>query len=73
MMSIFMVCGETWGHVPALLLPIKGNSKWLSPLTTPIYFETDNLKELYPNGNRYEGYFMNGKPGGTGTFVWKNG
>jgi len=32
-------------------LPIKGNEKWLSPLTNPIYFETDNLKELYPNGN----------------------
>lgn len=32
-------------------LPIKGNGKWLSPLTNPIYFETDNLKELYPNGN----------------------
>lgn len=34
-----------------ILLPIKGNGKWLSPLTNPIYFETDNLKELYPNGN----------------------
>ncbi|MCX6233123.1 MAG: DUF3883 domain-containing protein [Bacteroidetes bacterium] len=34
-----------------ILLPIKGNIKWLSPLTNPIYFETENLKELYPNGN----------------------
>ena len=32
-------------------LPIKRNGKWLSPLTNPIYFETENLKELYPNGN----------------------
>lgn len=34
-----------------ILLPVKGDSKWLSPLTNPFYFETDNLKELYPNGN----------------------
>lgn len=34
-----------------ILLQVKGNSKWLSPLTKPIYFECENLKELYPNGN----------------------
>lgn len=34
-----------------ILLQVKGNSKWLSPLTNPIYFENENLKELYPNGN----------------------
>jgi len=34
-----------------ILLPVKGNIKWLSPLICPIYFETENLKELYPNGN----------------------
>lgn len=34
-----------------ILLPVKGDSSWQSPLTNPFYFETDNLKELYPNGN----------------------
>ena len=34
-----------------ILLPVKGNKKWVSPLTKPIYFESINLKELYPNGN----------------------
>ena len=34
-----------------ILLPVKGDNKWLSPLTNPIYFETENLKEIYPNGN----------------------
>lgn len=33
-----------------ILLPIKGSYKWVSPITTPIYFETENLKSLYPNG-----------------------
>jgi len=34
-----------------ILLPVKGSNKWLSPLLNPIYFESINLKELYPNGN----------------------
>jgi hypothetical protein len=34
-----------------IILPIKGSKKWLSPLSNPIYFETENIKELYPNGN----------------------
>lgn len=34
-----------------VLLPIKGKGKWLSPLTNPIYFEIEDLKELYPDGN----------------------
>lgn len=34
-----------------ILLQIKGSNKWLSPLLNPIYFENENLKELYPNGN----------------------
>ncbi|KAA2215618.1 DUF3883 domain-containing protein [Chryseobacterium sediminis] len=32
-------------------LPIKRTDKWLSPLTHPIYFESENLMDLYPNGN----------------------
>jgi hypothetical protein len=34
-----------------ILLPIKGKGKWLSPLTNPIYFDTENLRDLYPHGN----------------------
>ncbi|MDQ8013384.1 MAG: DUF3883 domain-containing protein [Flavobacterium nitrogenifigens] len=34
-----------------ILFPVKGTGKWLSPITNAIYFETENLKELYPNGN----------------------
>lgn len=34
-----------------ILLPVKGTNKWLSPLTNPIYFENEELKELYPSGN----------------------
>lgn len=34
-----------------ILLKVKGNSKWLSPLTYPIYFELENIKDLYPDGN----------------------
>lgn len=34
-----------------ILLPIKGKSRWLSPITHPVYFENDHLKQLYPNGN----------------------
>jgi len=34
-----------------IILPIKGRKKWQSPLSNPIYFETKNIKELYPNGN----------------------
>lgn len=37
-----------------ILLPIKGSGKWLSPITNPIYFESENLKEIYPNGNFVE-------------------
>jgi hypothetical protein len=33
-----------------ILLPIKGIGQWLSPLTDPIYFESDELKKLYPDG-----------------------
>lgn len=33
-----------------ILLPIKGDSKWLSPITSPIYFDTNELRDLYPNG-----------------------
>jgi hypothetical protein len=41
-----------------ILLQIKGISKWLSPLTNPIYFEIENLKELYPNGNFIDESFL---------------
>ncbi len=34
-----------------ILLPVQGTDKWLSPLTHPIYFKNENLRELYPNGN----------------------
>lgn len=34
-----------------ILLKVKGNSKWLSPLTNPIYFELEYIKDLYPDGN----------------------
>lgn len=34
-----------------IILPIKGNNKWLSPLTNPIYFDCEIIRELYPNGN----------------------
>lgn len=34
-----------------ILFPIKGSEEWLSPITNPIYFETEELKELYPKGN----------------------
>jgi Protein NO VEIN, C-terminal len=34
-----------------VLLPIKGKNKWVSPINNPIYFETEHLKDLYPNGN----------------------
>ncbi|MDX6187804.1 DUF3883 domain-containing protein [Flavobacterium sp. Fl-318] len=34
-----------------IILPVKGSGKWLSPLTNPIYFESENLKQLYPDGN----------------------
>lgn len=37
-----------------ILFPIKGTDKWLSPLTNPIYFENENLRGLYPNGNFVE-------------------
>lgn len=34
-----------------ILLPIKNRKNWISPIDNPIYFETDELKELYPDGN----------------------
>ena len=44
-----------------ILLQVIGNSKWLSPLTNPIYFENENLKELYPNGNFVDAGFLKWK------------
>jgi hypothetical protein len=41
-----------------ILLPVKGKDKWLSPVTNPIYFENENLKELYPNGNFIDANFL---------------
>ena len=41
-----------------ILFPVKGNDKWLSPLTNPIYFENENLKELYPKGNFIDANFL---------------
>ena len=43
-----------------ILLQVKGSNKWLSPLTNPIYFESENMKELYPNGNFIEESFLIG-------------
>jgi hypothetical protein len=34
-----------------IVFPIKNSKKWLSPIFHPIYFETDDIKELYPEGN----------------------
>ncbi|MDT0552121.1 DUF3883 domain-containing protein [Urechidicola vernalis] len=33
-----------------IILPIKNSKDWLSPLFNPIYFETNNLLKLYPDG-----------------------
>lgn len=29
--------------------------------------------ELYPNGNAFLGFYVNGKPEGSGTYLWSNG
>jgi hypothetical protein len=34
-----------------ILLPIKGSAIWLSPILNPIYFDTEELRLTYPNGN----------------------
>ncbi len=34
-----------------IILPIKNSKKWLSPINNPIYFDNENIKLLYPDGN----------------------
>jgi hypothetical protein len=41
-----------------ILIPVKGSAKWLPPFTNPIYFENENLKELYPKGNFVDASFL---------------
>jgi hypothetical protein len=36
--------------IKKILLPVKRSQEWLSPITTPIYIESDNLRALYPDG-----------------------
>jgi len=38
--------------------PVHGTDKWLSPITNPIYFENDALKELYPDGTFINAGFL---------------
>ncbi|GAB1405064.1 hypothetical protein MASR1M74_22430 [Lentimicrobium sp.] len=33
-----------------ILLPIQGKRDWLNPITSPIYFDSPELRSLYPNG-----------------------
>ncbi len=37
--------------IEKIKFPIQDSDKWLSPLTSPIYFDIPELRELYPEGN----------------------
>ena len=34
-----------------ILVPIKGKTEWLNPLYNPVYFDIEEIKELYPEAN----------------------
>lgn len=37
--------------IEKIKFPIQNSNKWVSPLTNPIYFDSPELRELYPEGD----------------------
>lgn len=34
-----------------IIVPVKGKKEWLMPVHNPVYFESEDILELYPEGN----------------------
>jgi hypothetical protein len=34
-----------------ILVPVKGKTEWLNPLSNPIYFDTKDIRDLFPAGS----------------------
>ncbi|MFC2011375.1 DUF3883 domain-containing protein [Chloroflexota bacterium] len=52
-----------------VLVPVKGKTEWLSPLYNPIYFDTEDIRALFPHGHFLDLNKLVGS--GADDFEWK--